>query len=273
MEQPPAISVCGLNHEFASRNGALTVLSNIDLDVKTGDFVSIIGPSGSGKTTLLKAIGGLLEPTSGRIAIGGLSPVEARRSRAIGFVFQDPALLPWRDVFQNVLLPLEIKAAKTPEANEMVKRLLEAVGLAEFSRYYPQELSGGMKQRVALARALAIDPAVLLMDEPLGALDEITRISMRYELLRIWEQSKKTVLFVTHSIPEAVILSDHVIVLSRRPGRILKQIDIDLPRPRDESAERSERFLDYTYEIKEALSLGAASGASALQSRATYPAI
>ena len=186
-------------------------------------------------------------------------------AKAIGFVFQDPALLPWRTAFENILLPSQLNAKATRSNAAEPERLLDAVGLAEFREYYPHQLSGGMKQRVALARALLIDPAVLLMDEPLGALDEMTRIAMRYELLRLWESSPKTVIFVTHSIPEAVMLSDTVVVMSSHPGRILQKVRIDAPRPRGESFERSTRFLAYTEQIKEILTLGAFDGTRALE--------
>ena len=260
MGSQPHIAVHGLTHVYESGRLSLTAIEDIDLEVREGAFVSIVGPSGGGKTTLLKAIGGLLAPTSGTVRVDGTSPEEARARKAIGFVFQDPSLLPWRTVAQNIGLPLELNVnggAVDPEAPE---RMLDAVGLAEFRDYYPHQLSGGMTQRVALARALVLDPAVLLMDEPLGALDEITRTDMRYELLKMWERSRKTVLFVTHSIPEAIMLSDWVVVMSSRPGRILRWVRINLPRPRDESLEQSTAFLAYTREIRETLSSGVLHG-------------
>ena len=269
----PTISVKSLSHSFRvndSLNGAtLRVLSNISLEVGQGSFISIIGPSGCGKTTLLKLIGGLLEPDSGSVTIDGAPPREAQRRKRIGFVFQDPSLLPWRTVLQNIRLPLELNkglnggldAGHSKQGHEEVDRLLGAMGLADFGGYYPHELSAGMRQRVALARALATDPDVLLMDEPLGALDEMTREAMRYEILNVWERShRKTVLFVTHSIAEAVALSHRVVIMSPRPGRILQEIAIDLPHPRDESIERSQDFLDYTYTVRDTLSRGVAQG-------------
>ena len=268
MKNPPHIVACGLTQVFGSGQRALTALTSIDLEVERGDFVSIIGPSGGGKTTLLKAIGGLLEPTSGTVLVDGVLPIEAQRRKAIGFVFQDPALLPWRTVLDNVRLPLQLNVKEGHNSTAGPAHLVEAVGLAEFGDYYPHQLSGGMKQRVALARALVLDPSVLLMDEPLGALDEMTRIAMRYELLRLWESSRKTVIFVTHSIPEAVLLSDRVVVMSSRPGRVLRQVRIDLPRPREESFEQSGRFLEYARQIKEILSLGAFYGTPALEGSA-----
>ena len=254
MDTKPRIAVRGLSHAYENGSDWLTALSDVSLDVAGGSLVSIIGPSGGGKTTLLKAIGGLLTPSAGEILVAGHPASEARRRRLIGFVFQDPSLLPWRTVLQNVQLPIELGAGNGGPLEDEAARLVELVGLEEFSGYYPHQLSGGMRQRVALARALAVDPEVLLMDEPLGALDEMTRSAMRYELLRVWSLSRKTVVMITHSIPEAVILSDRVLVLSSRPGRIVDEISIDLPRPRSEALERSQAFLDYTYRIKEALS-------------------
>ena len=268
VSSPYNILVRSLTHTFDSGRLSLTALAGIDLEVEEGAFVSVIGPSGGGKTTLLKAIGGLLEPTSGTVLVAGVSPIEARRRKAIGFVFQDPALLPWRTVIENIRLPLQMNIREALNGREEPERLLDAVGLAPFREYYPHQLSGGMRQRVALARALVLDPAVLLMDEPLGALDEMTRTAMRYEVLRLWDSSRKTVLFVTHSIPEAVLLSDRVVVMSSQPGRVLREIPIDLPRPRDEEIERTGRFLDYAQEIKEVLSLGAFGGALPLEARA-----
>ena len=192
---------------------------------------------------------------------------EAQRRKMIGFVFQDPSLLPWRTALQNIRLPLQLNVSQKPDGEDDPERLMEAVGLAEFRDYYPHQLSGGMRQRVALARALVLNPVVLLMDEPLGSLDEMTRIAMRYELLRMWELSRKTVVFVTHSIQEAVLLSDRVAVMSDRPGRIMGQVRIPAPRPRDESFEQSGIFLEYTQRIKEVLSLGASRGTLALEAQ------
>ena len=260
MRRPPEIAVHGLSHVFTSGQRLLVALKDIYLEIERGEFISVIGPSGGGKTTLLRATGGLLKPTSGTVLVGGVPPAQAQRDKAIGFVFQDPSLLPWRTVLQNVSLPLRLNARGSAGNGHGPGRLLETVGLMEFRDYYPHQLSGGMRQRVALARALAVDPAVLLMDEPLGSLDEMTRVAMRYELLRIWELSRKTVVFVTHSIPEAVLLSDRVVIMSPRPGRILGQVPISEPRPRAESFEGSSRFLDYTRRVKETLSSGVRSG-------------
>jgi NitT/TauT family transport system ATP-binding protein len=222
----------------------LHVLEKISFQVKKGEFVSVIGPSGCGKTTLLKIIGGLREPTNGEIKIKEELEESTFKKSRFGFVFQNPVLLPWRNVVENIELPLEILGRKNlPKAPE---DLLKIVGLQGFENYYPNELSGGMQQRVAIARALIFKPPVLLMDEPFGALDEITRNYMNLELLRILQEEKtiSTVIFVTHSIPEAVFLSDRVVVLSKRPARIEKITEIDLPRPRTAEIKNSKKYLD-----------------------------
>ncbi len=257
MTQAPHIEVRGLTQVFSSGQGELTALEGIDLEVRRGSFVSIVGPSGGGKTTLLRAVGGLLEPTEGSVLIDGMEPSEAQRRKSIGFVFQAPSLLPWHTVLGNIRMPLQVNNGASHHGVEDPERLLEAVELERFQDYYPHQLSGGMKQRVALARALVLRPDVLLMDEPLGALDEITRGAMRFELLRLWELSRPTVVLVTHSIAEAVMLSDQVAVLSPQPGRVLRQLDIGLSRPRAEDLEFSADFIVYVREIKDALALGA----------------
>ena len=267
MDQSAHIAVRGLTHQYESARQPLTALADVDLDVGRGEFVSIIGPSGGGKTTLLKGIGGLLDLTAGTVRVNDMPAREAQCRKAIGFVFQDPSLLPWRTVLQNIALPLQLNHGHGQNNGEEPERLMVAVGLAEFRDYYPHQLSAGMRQRVALARAMVMEPAVLLMDEPLGALDEITRATMRYELLRLWEGSRMTVVMVTHSISEAIIMSDRVVVISRRPGRILDQVSIDLPRPREESLEMSGRFLEYASEIKETLSMGESRGVSVHEAR------
>ena len=238
----PHISIHGLTHEYGKGNPPVTALSDIDLDIHEGEFVSIIGPSGCGKTTLLRIVGGLLTPTSGNVRIDGASPDEARRQRLFGAVFQDAALLPWRTAAENVRLSIELNR---DDGKGEVTDLLHTVGLDGFHDSYPYQLSGGMKQRVALARALATRPRILLMDEPFGSLDEITRTDMGYELLRIWESRPTTVLFITHSIAEAVMLSDRVVVLSPRPGEIVDVINIELPRPRTQSVEESKEFAEH----------------------------
>ncbi len=252
-----AITASEVSHAYEARDRRLHALSDVSLEVGRGSFVSLIGPSGCGKTTLLRALGGLLEPTSGRVELIGRPPSEALRRKAVGFVFQDASLLPWRSVFGNVRLSLELNGGSGADDTQKVEEVLRAVELERFQDFYPHELSGGMRQRVAMARAMVTDPEVLLMDEPFGALDEITRASMMYELLDLWERSPKTVLFVTHGITEAVLLSDRVLVMSSQPGTIIDDFSIDLPRPRAEVQERSEQFLDYTLRIKNALREGA----------------
>jgi NitT/TauT family transport system ATP-binding protein len=253
------ILVEGLSKVFPHRGPPLEALRRLDLRVGWGEFVSVIGPSGCGKSTLLRIVGGLLEPTTGHIRIDGRSPHQAQKDKDIGLVFQDPSLLPWRSVLGNVKLPLEVNPTDSRRPLFQPRDLLELVGLSAFAGYHPHQLSGGMQQRVAIARALVFQPSLLLMDEPFGALDEITRSTMRYELLRIWQSARsdrprpKTVLFVTHSIAEAITLSDRVVVLTPRPGQVRATIDIDLPRPRDESLERSSQFLDYAQQLRNLL--------------------
>jgi NitT/TauT family transport system ATP-binding protein len=253
------VSLRDLTHVFDDDGSSpLVALRDLRLDVPPGQFASIIGPSGCGKSTLLRIAGGLLRPTEGEALVRGAPARAAGRSRDLGFVFQDPALLPWRNVLANVRLPLELDHVGKDRPLPHPEELLELVGLREFRNYYPHQLSGGMQQRVALARALAFNPSLLLMDEPFGALDEITRSDMRYELLRIWESGagangRKTVLFVTHSITEAITLADRVIVLSPRPGTVRADIEIELPRPRTQEVERSRPFLDYADYLRELL--------------------
>ena len=257
VEQHSHITVRGLTHVYGVDGASLTALAGVDFEARRGEFVSVIGPSGGGKTTLLKVIGGLLQPTWGTVAIDRARPEDAQLLKRIGFVFQEPALLPWKTVAQNVRLPMEINHGNTPLDMGAIGRLIETVGLDEFGDYYPHQLSGGMRQRVAFARALITDPEVLLMDEPLGSLDEITRTSMRYELLKVWEALPKTITLVTHSITEAVMMSDRVVVLSSRPGRVVGEVSIDLPRPRQEALERAPEFLERADRVKELLTLGA----------------
>ncbi len=254
------ILVEGLSKVFPHRGLPLEALRRLELRVGWGEFVSVIGPSGCGKSTLLRIVGGLLEPTAGRVRIDGRSPRRAQKEKDIGLVFQDPSLLPWRTVLGNVRLPLEVNPTDSRRPLFQPDELLELVGLSAFADYHPHQLSGGMQQRVAIARALVFQPSLLLMDEPFGALDEITRSAMRYELLRIWQGPTsgpalrpKTVLFVTHSVPEAITLSDRVLVLTPRPGQVRATIDIRLPRPRDESLERRPEFLDYAQQLRNLL--------------------
>jgi NitT/TauT family transport system ATP-binding protein len=250
------VVVRGLTHVYDGSGVSLTALDRVDLEVERGSFMSVIGPSGAGKTTLLKVLGGLIDHTSGVVEIDGATPEEARRGNRIGFVFQDPTLLPWRTVADNVALPLEIGNGHGGVRGDVGEHL-RAVGLAEFAGYYPHQLSGGMRQRAAFARALASAPELLLMDEPLGSLDEITRTLMRFELLQLWEGTGKTVVLVTHSVPEAVMMSDVVAVMSSGPGRILQNIPIEMERPRDDSMEGSSVFAEHLLRVRESLALGA----------------
>jgi NitT/TauT family transport system ATP-binding protein len=237
------VRVDRVSKTFETKDASVEALRDISIEVREHEFVTLIGPSGCGKSTLLRIIGGLIEPTAGGVELRGRSAKEAQRTKDIGFVFQQPALLPWRTVWANVELPLELNKSAGADRLCSTEEILSLVGLAAFAKAHPYQLSGGMQQRVAIARALIFDPALLLMDEPFGALDEITRAGMRYELLRIWGQSKKTVLFVTHSIPEAIVLSDRVVVMSPRPGEIREVIDITLPRPRNEDMESAPEFV------------------------------
>jgi NitT/TauT family transport system ATP-binding protein len=223
----------------------VTALSRIDLEIPDGAFVSLVGPSGCGKSTLLKVVADLMAPTRGRLTIGGRAPADLRRGGRIGLVFQQANLMPWLRIADNIQLLrdlVERRGGGGARGGASVSELVEVVGLDGFEAKYPHQLSGGMQQRAALARALALDPAVLLMDEPFAALDEITRDRMAFELMRIWHHYRKTVLFVTHSLAEAVFLSDRVVLMSARPGRIHRIFDIDLPRPRDRETRLSEKF-------------------------------
>jgi NitT/TauT family transport system ATP-binding protein len=258
LASPPAapaaafLSFDGIAHAYEVRGRAVPALAPVDLDVRRGELLSIIGPSGCGKSTLLRIAGGLLAPTEGTVRLGDASPRDAQRAKQIGFVFQDASLLPWRTVAANVRLALEVnRGAGRRELD--IGELLALVGLEDVAGYYPHQLSGGMKQRVALARALALDPPLLLMDEPFGALDEITRTELRYELLRLRGRLRATVLFVTHSIAEAVLLSDRVAVMHGRPGRITAVIDTDLPDRDLPEIEETFAFLTLTRRLRAAL--------------------
>jgi len=237
---------------FFTSSGPLRALDGVSLAIRPGEFVSLLGPSGCGKSTLLRLVADILAPTDGTISVAGEVPAAARRRRAFGFVFQDATLLAWRDAEQNILLPLEI-AADARDPRGRARRLLELVGLAAFGGAYPWQLSGGMRQRVAIARALITEPQILLMDEPFGALDEITREYMNLELLRIWEATRTTILFVTHSSPEAVFLSDRVVVMGTSPGRVKLDLHVDLPRPRDPAMKETVEFAHHTAAIRRAL--------------------
>lgn len=228
----------------------VTALTNVSLDIKKGEFVSLLGPSGCGKTTLLRIIADLIKPTKGEVTVGGETPTEARLKRKYGIVFQSPVLYDWRTVKKNVILPLEILKVPKADREERAMQMLELVGLTDFADRYPKQLSGGMQQRVGIARALAIQPEILLMDEPFSALDEFTREKLHEDLLRIWRKTDKTIVFVTHNIAESVFLSDRVCVLSPHPGRLSALIDIDLPRPRTAEIKNTIEFTDYVAKIR-----------------------
>ena len=228
-------------------------LTDIDLSIAPGEFVSLIGPSGCGKSTLLRLIGDLLAPTSGSLVVNGKTPHQARLDRDYGIVFQQATLLDWRTVRRNVELPLELVDVPKGERATRAGQMLDLVELTDFADHQPWQLSGGMQQRVAIARALVLDPALLLMDEPFGALDEMTRERMQQEVLRIWRATGKTVVFVTHSIPEAVFLSSRVVVMSPRPGRISQVIDVGLGPQRDDDTREDQRFFAAITEVREAL--------------------
>jgi NitT/TauT family transport system ATP-binding protein len=246
-----ALVVENLTMRFDLASGPVTALADIDLALAAGEFGAIIGPSGCGKSTLLRLIADILRPTAGAIRIGGEAPAVARRQQQIGFVFQAPTLLPWRTVRDNIRLPLDVAGARRPALSP--DDLIALVGLAGFADALPAQLSGGMQQRVAIARALVLKPEVLLLDEPFGALDEITRQRMNGELLRIWAESRTTALLVTHSLAEAVLMADQVLVMSPRPGRIIARIAVDLPRPRVAATMKEPAFFRLVNEVRDAL--------------------
>ncbi|MBV9740926.1 MAG: ABC transporter ATP-binding protein [Hyphomicrobiales bacterium] len=250
------IDISRLSLTFETSDGPVQALSEIDLAIERGEFVSLIGPSGCGKTTLLRVIADLEAPTSGAITVNGLSPSEARLERAYGYVFQAPALYPWRTIARNVALPLEIMGLSKEERRERVQHNLDLVNLTGFEKRFPWQLSGGMQQRASIARALAVDPELLLMDEPFGALDEIVRDKLNEQLLRLWNKTQKTVVFVTHSIPEAVFLSTKVVVMSPRPGRIHDIIECGFARDRTLEIRETPRFLEIANRVRQGLRQG-----------------
>ncbi len=254
MAAQAVINARNLSLTFTTADGPVYALQGINLTVNDGDFVSFIGPSGCGKTTLLRVIADLEQATAGTIAMSGMSPSQARMARAYGYVFQAPALYPWRTVEKNVGLPLEIMG--TADAASRVKRNLELVNLGGFEKKFPWQLSGGMQQRVSIARALAVEPKLLLMDEPFGALDEIVRDKLNQQLLELWAATKKTVVFVTHSIPEAVFLSSKIVVMSPRPGRIIDVIETHLPANRTLDIRETPEFLKIAHRVREGLKAG-----------------
>ena len=231
-----------LNVSFKTASGTFQALESVDLTVKENEFLTLIGPSGCGKTTVLRCIAHLVDPTSGQVTVNGLSPIEAIQKRDVGYVFQSATLLEWRNVLKNVLLPMEIAGVGRKEASRRASEMIERVGLTDFVRNFPRQLSGGMQQRVAIARALVMEPKIILMDEPFAALDEITREDMNRWLMEVFDKSNTTIVFVTHNIREAIMLSDRVVVMAPRPGRLVAEFEIDLPRPRTQEIMFSEEF-------------------------------
>jgi len=252
----PVITIDNLSLVFRAADAPVYALSDINLVINRGDFVSLIGPSGCGKTTLMRAIADLEQPTSGRITVNGVSPAEARLKRAYGYVFQAPVLYPWRTVERNVTLPLEIMGIPAAERSRRAQHYLAMVHLTGFERKFPWQLSGGMQQRVSIARALSFEPDLLLMDEPFGALDEITRDHLNEQLLELWERTGKTVIFVTHSIPEATFLSSRIVVMSPRPGRIIDEIESDLHPKRALEIRETPEFIAIAHRVREGLRAG-----------------
>jgi NitT/TauT family transport system ATP-binding protein len=260
-DRAPVVRITGVDKRFGAEGQTVTTaLSGIDLEIGRGEFVSLIGPSGCGKSTLLRLIGDLTAPSDGSVEVNGKPAHSARLGREYGMVFQAPVLFEWRSVEDNVKLPLELLGMDRSERDARVRDMLELVELGDFARHHPYQLSGGMQQRVAIARALALQPAILLMDEPFGALDEMTRERMNSEVLRIWQQTGTTIVFVTHSIPEAVFLSTRVVVMSPRPGRITRVVEIPLPHPRNEETREDPRYFRSVTEVREALRAGGGLG-------------
>jgi NitT/TauT family transport system ATP-binding protein len=255
-ERRTVVEADGLSLTFETADSPVHALSEVDLRVEHGEFVSLIGPSGCGKTTLLRVIADLEQPTGGRIAVNGVSPHQARLDRSYGYVFQAPALYPWRNIERNVTLPLEIMGMSRAQRAECAGKYLELVDLAGFEKKFPWQLSGGMQQRASIARALCFDPELLLMDEPFGALDEIVRDHLNEQLLKLWDKTQKTVVFVTHSIPEAVFLSTRIVVMSPRPGRIIDVIETDFPRDRTLDIRETPAFLEVAHRVREGLRAG-----------------
>ena len=256
MNNETVISAKSLDLTFQTNDGPVHALKDVNLNVTKGDFVSFIGPSGCGKTTFLRVMADLDQPTDGTITINGVSPKAARESRAYGYVFQSAGLYPWRTIGKNIRLPLEIMGISKSEQKERVEKVLKLVELEDFEKKFPWQLSGGMQQRVSIARALAFDADILLMDEPFGALDEIVRDYLNEQLLKLWHSTKKTICFVTHSIPEAVYLSTKIVVMSPRPGRIIDIIESDLPDKRPLEIRDTKEFIDIAQRVREGLRAG-----------------
>ena len=256
MNSKSVITAKNLNLTFETSDGPVHALKDVSLDIQKGEFVSFIGPSGCGKTTFLRCIAGLETPTSGDISVNGMTPDEARKARAYGYVFQAAGLYPWRTIGGNISLPLEIMGFSKAEQRERVNRVMDLVDLGGFEKRFPWQLSGGMQQRASIARALAFDADILLMDEPFGALDEIVRDHLNEQLLKLWSRTEKTIAFVTHSIPEAVYLSTKIVVMSPRPGRITDVIDSPLPKDRPLDIRDSAEFIEISHRVRDGLRAG-----------------
>ncbi len=250
------IDIKDLSLVFETNDGPVHALSNINLGIQRGEFVSFIGPSGCGKTTLMRVVADLEQPTSGSVTVNGKTPEQARLDRSYGYVFQAAALFPWRTIEDNISLPLEVMGYSAADRKARIEKNLALVNLSGFGKKFPWQLSGGMQQRASIARALSFDPDMLLMDEPFGALDEIVRDHLNEQLLKLWAATQKTVIFVTHSIPEAVFLSTKIVVMSPRPGRIHEIIDCDLGPDRTLDIRESEAFLKIAHRVREGLRLG-----------------
>ncbi len=250
------IDIENMSLTFETNDGPVHALANIDLKVERGEFVSLIGPSGCGKTTLMRVVADLEHPTGGTVSVNGISPEEARIKRAYGYVFQSAALYPWRTIARNVGLPLEIMGLSKAEQKKRIAHNMELVNLAGFEKKFPWQLSGGMQQRASIARALCVEPDLLLMDEPFGALDEIVRDHLNEQLLQLWDKTNKTVIFVTHSIPEAAFLSTKIVVMSPRPGRVHSIIASDLPRDRTLDIRETSEFMEIAHRVREGLREG-----------------
>jgi NitT/TauT family transport system ATP-binding protein len=250
---PSTVEVQSVSVVYPAKEHTVTALDNVSLSIQEGEFISLIGPSGCGKTTLLRVIADLEQVSSGIVRVNGMTTLDARLARAYGYVFQAPALFPWRTVLANVCLPLEIHGIPKDAARATAMQHLERVGLTGFEGKYPWQLSGGMQQRVSIARALGFEPKLLMMDEPFGALDEITRDRLNEQLLRLWERERRTVVFVTHSIPEAVFLSSRIVVMSPRPGRIVEVIDSGLPPDRTLDIRDTPEFAAIAHRVRLAL--------------------
>jgi len=252
MSNVPAIAIENLSVRFKSRTGTVTALDDVSFDIPPRSFLSVVGPSGCGKTTLLKVLSGVMKPSGGQVLFDR-APVDKRTIQGqVGYVFQRPLLLPWRTALDNVMLTLEVARRSMPKAEreERARYWLQIAGLEGFEHRMPHELSGGMQQRVSICRALAFQPKILLMDEPFAALDEITRETLQGELLQIWAQSETTVVFITHSISEAILLSEQIVVMSARPGRVVERIEVPFPRPRHESIRETPRFVELAGHVR-----------------------